>query len=75
MVGARGQGQVRTMRPEAEGVAGAKSKRVYVYWGVALALLLAAGLFCWKVVVPAYCIVVAFICFWKIVPDVIAKLT
>ncbi len=28
----------------------------------------------WKVVVPAYCIVVAVVCFWKIVPDVIAKL-
>ena len=29
-----------------------RSKRIYVYWGVALALLLGLGLFCWKVVVP-----------------------
>jgi len=29
-----------------------RSKRVYIYWAVALALLLAAGLFCWLVVVP-----------------------
>ncbi len=29
-----------------------RSKRVYIYWGVALALLLAAGLFCWLIVVP-----------------------
>lgn len=28
----------------------------------------------WKVVVPAYCVVVAGLCFYKIVPDVIAKL-
>ncbi len=31
-----------------------RSKRIYVYWGVALALLLTAGLFCWKVVVPVW---------------------
>ncbi len=29
-----------------------RSKRLYVYWGVALALLLVLGLVCWKVVVP-----------------------
>jgi HEAT repeats len=29
-----------------------RSRKVYVYWGVALALLLALGLFCWLVVVP-----------------------
>ena len=29
-----------------------RSKKVYVRWGVALALLLAAGLFSWLVVVP-----------------------
>ncbi len=28
----------------------------------------------WKIVVPAYCCVVAAICFYKIIPDVIAKL-
>ncbi len=28
----------------------------------------------WKIVVPAYCCVVAVLCFWKIIPDVIAKL-
>jgi len=28
----------------------------------------------WKFVVPAYCCVVAAICFWKIIPDVISKL-
>jgi hypothetical protein len=28
----------------------------------------------WKIVVPAYCLVVAVICFYKIIPDVIAKL-
>ena len=28
----------------------------------------------WKVVVPGYCVVVAAICFYKIVPDVISKL-
>ncbi|BBO90544.1 sulfite exporter TauE/SafE family protein [Desulfosarcina ovata] len=29
----------------------------------------------WKIVVPAYCLVVAAICFWKIAPGVIAKLS
>jgi hypothetical protein len=29
-----------------------RSKRIYVYWGVALFLLLGLGLFCWLVVVP-----------------------
>ncbi len=29
-----------------------RSKKIYVYWGVALALLLTAGLFCWLVVMP-----------------------
>jgi len=29
-----------------------RSRKVYVLWGVALALLLAAGLFCWLVVLP-----------------------
>lgn len=29
----------------------------------------------WKIVVPSYCIVVAAICFWKIIPDLIAKLS
>ncbi|BBO76574.1 hypothetical protein DSCW_39910 [Desulfosarcina widdelii] len=29
----------------------------------------------WKIVVPAYCLVVAGICFWKIAPGVIAKLS
>ncbi len=29
-----------------------RSKRIYVYWGVALTLLIAAGLFSWLVVVP-----------------------
>lgn len=28
------------------------SRRIYVYWGIALTLLLAAGLSCWAVVVP-----------------------
>ncbi|BBO69966.1 hypothetical protein DSCA_38960 [Desulfosarcina alkanivorans] len=28
----------------------------------------------WKIVVPAYCLVVAAICFWKIVPSIMAKL-
>jgi len=31
-----------------------RSRRIYVYWGVALALLLALGLVCWKVVVPVW---------------------
>ena len=31
-----------------------RSRRIYVYWAVALALLLAAGLFSWKVVVPVW---------------------
>ncbi len=40
--------------PESESAAAAKprSKRIYVYWGIALSLLLTAGLVCWKVVVP-----------------------
>jgi hypothetical protein len=29
-----------------------RSKRLYILWGVALTLLLAAGAFCWLVVVP-----------------------
>ncbi len=29
-----------------------RSKRIYVYWGVALALLVTVGLLCWLVVVP-----------------------
>ena len=29
-----------------------RSKRLYVYWGVSLTLLIAAGLICWLVVVP-----------------------
>ena len=29
----------------------------------------------WRIVVPAYCVVVAALCFWKIIPDVIAKLS
>lgn len=29
-----------------------RSRRIYVCWGAALALLLTAGLFCWKVAVP-----------------------
>ena len=28
----------------------------------------------WKVVVPTYCVIVAIICFWKIIPGVIKKL-
>ncbi|MBN2125179.1 MAG: sulfite exporter TauE/SafE family protein [Deltaproteobacteria bacterium] len=28
----------------------------------------------WKIVVPVYCCIVAALCFWKIVPDVIKKL-
>lgn len=28
----------------------------------------------WKIVVPVYCCIVAALCFWKIVPDIIAKL-
>lgn len=31
-----------------------RSKRIYVYWGVALALLLTLGLVCWTVVVPVF---------------------
>jgi len=31
-----------------------RSKRLYVYWGVALFLLLALGTFCWLVVVPVW---------------------
>jgi len=31
-----------------------RSKRIYVLWGVALALLLVLGLFCWLVVVPVW---------------------
>ncbi len=31
-----------------------RSKRIYIYWGVALALLLSLGLFCWQVVVPVW---------------------
>jgi len=27
----------------------------------------------WKVVVPAYCLVVAGLCFWKIIPDIISR--
>jgi len=29
----------------------------------------------WKVVVPAYCVIVSGICFWNIIPDVIKKLS
>lgn len=29
----------------------------------------------WKIVVPSYCVIVAAVCFWKIIPDVIAKLS
>ena len=28
----------------------------------------------WKIVVPSYCVIVAVICFWKIIPGVLAKL-
>ena len=28
----------------------------------------------WKIVVPSYCVIVAAICFWKIIPGVMAKL-
>lgn len=28
----------------------------------------------WKIIVPAYCIIVAVICFWKIAPGIISKL-
>ncbi len=31
-----------------------RSKRIYIYWGVALTLLLTAGLLCWTVVVPMW---------------------
>jgi len=31
-----------------------RSKRLYILWGVALTLLLAAGAFCWAVVVPVW---------------------
>jgi len=30
------------------------SRRVYIYWGIALVLLLALGTFCWAVVVPVW---------------------
>jgi len=30
------------------------SRRVYIYWGIALVLLLALGTFCWAVVVPLW---------------------
>ncbi len=33
---------------------GKRSKRLYVYWGAALALLIAAGLVSWLVVVPVW---------------------
>ena len=29
----------------------------------------------WRIVVPGYCCVVAALCFWKIIPDVISKLS
>ncbi|MBW1931359.1 MAG: hypothetical protein JRJ13_19785, partial [Deltaproteobacteria bacterium] len=29
----------------------------------------------WRVVVPAYCVIVAIICFYKIIPGVMAKLS
>ncbi len=32
---------------------GRRSRRIYIYWGVALTLLLALGLFCWVFVLPA----------------------
>ena len=28
----------------------------------------------WKIIVPVYCCIVAALCFWKIIPDIIAKL-
>jgi uncharacterized membrane protein YfcA len=28
----------------------------------------------WKIVVPAYCLIVAVYCFWKVIPDVMARL-
>ena len=28
----------------------------------------------WKIVVPLYCCIVAALCFWKIIPDIIQKL-
>ncbi len=31
-----------------------RSKRMYVYWGIALTLLIAVGLVCWLVVVPVW---------------------
>ncbi len=31
-----------------------RSRRLYIYWGAALALLLTAGLFCWLVVAPVW---------------------
>ncbi len=43
---------MNTPTPECEPAAKPRSKRIYVMWGVALAVLLALGLFCWLVVGP-----------------------
>ena len=40
--------------PQAGGAVDKRSRKVYVLWGIALAFLLAAGLFCWLVVVPVW---------------------
>jgi len=41
--------------PEADSApTSSRSRRIYIYWGVAITLLLLLGLVCWKVVVPVW---------------------
>ncbi len=39
---------------EEQAVEKKRSKRIYIMWAAALGMLLAAGLFCWLVVVPVW---------------------
>jgi HEAT repeat protein len=41
-------------KTEGQAVEKPRSKRLYVYWGIALFLLLALSTFCWAVVVPVF---------------------
>jgi hypothetical protein len=40
--------------PQGGGAVERRSRKLYVLWAIALSLLLAFGLFCWLVLVPAY---------------------
>jgi HEAT repeats len=53
-VTARAPSQAASKSPEDKAVVDKRSTRIYVYWGVALFLLLTLGAFSWLVVVPVW---------------------